>query len=167
MVGSGVSGDDLSARLRAVEDRLAVEDVICAVTLHSDHGEWEEALSLYAPDAMIDYSSVSGPDNRNVPVAEHRRRLLTYLPGFDKRQHQTTNFEITVKADEAQSRAQVRAIHTLGTEAWVVYGTYHHRLARTAAGWRITYQRADLVRQEGEHLIDVAKRNVLARGGRS
>ncbi len=155
--------DALDTSLTALQDRIAIQDVICAVTLHSDMDEPDKALRLYIPGATIDYSTVSGPESSDIPVEEHRRNLATFLPGFDKRQHQTTNFEITLDGDRASSRAQVRAIHTIGTEVWLAHGTYHHRLVRTAEGWRITYQRADLVHQEGQHLVPIAKQRVLER----
>jgi len=149
--------------VQILKDRIEIQDVICAVTLHSDLDEPEKALRLYVPGAMIDYSSVSGPDSQNIAVEDHRRNLATFLPGFDKRQHQTTNFEILVSGDEAISRAQVRAIHTIDSEVWLAHGTYHHRLTRTTEGWRITYQRADIVHQEGQHLVPIAKQRVLDR----
>jgi len=149
--------------LLALKDRIEIQDVICAVTLHSDLDEPDKALRLYRPGASIDYSTVSGPDSSNIPVEQHRQNLATYLPGFDRRQHQTTNFEITVNGDEASSRAQVRAIHTIGSDVWLAHGTCYHQLVRTPEGWRITYQRADLVHQEGAHLVPVAKQRVLER----
>jgi hypothetical protein len=149
--------------LLALKDRIEIQDVICAVTLHSDLNEPDKALARYRPGASIDYSTVSGPDSSDIPVEQHRRNLATYLPGFDRRQHQTTNFEITIKGDEASSRAQVRAIHTIGSDVWLAHGTYYHRLVRTTQGWRITYQRADLVHQEGAHLVPIAKQRVLDR----
>jgi hypothetical protein len=96
-------------------------------------------------------------------VEEHRRNIATFLPGFDHRQHQTTNFQITIEGDTAISRSQVRAIHAIGQEVWLAHATYHHKLARTPAGWRITYQRADMVYQSGEHLVPIAKQRVLDR----
>jgi hypothetical protein len=158
-----VSEDNLPSPLRALQDRIEIQDVICAVTLHSDLDEPDAALALYKPGAVIDYSAVSGPDSANIPVEDHRRNLAAFLPGFDKRQHQTTNFEIKVDGDEAVSRAQVRAIHTLDGEVWLVHGTYHHRLARTEQGWRITYQRADMLHQEGAHLPAIARQRVSDR----
>lgn len=151
------------AALRTLQDRIEIQDVICAVTLHSDLDEPDAALALYRPGASIDYSAVSGPGSADIAVELHRQNLAGFLPGFDKRQHQTTNFDIRVEGDEAVSRAQVRAIHTLDGEVWLVHGTYHHRLARTDAGWRITYQRADLVHQEGEHLVAIARKRVSDR----
>lgn len=147
----------------ALKDRLEIQDVICAVTLHSDLDEPERALAQYVPGASIDYSSITGPDSADIPVETHRRNLATFLPGFDKRQHQVTNFEIAIDGDTAVTRAQCRAIHTIGDEVWVAHGTYHHRLRRTPEGWRITYQRADMVHQEGQHLVPIAKQRVLDR----
>ncbi|MGE4430331.1 MAG: nuclear transport factor 2 family protein [Sphingobium sp.] len=153
----------MTPELRALADRIEIQDVICAVTIHSDLDEPDAALAQYAPGAAIDYSAVSGPDSANIPVEQHRENLASFLPGFDKRQHQTTNFDIRIMGDEADCRAQVRAIHSLNGEIWLVHGTYHHRLARTADGWRITYQRADLVHQEGEHLVPLARERVRQR----
>lgn len=153
---------DRQERTIELEDRIAVQDVICAVTLHSDMDEPSEALACFTADAVIDYSSVSGPESRDVPVAEHRRRLATFLPGFDMRQHQVTNFQIHTSGDDATSRAQVRAIHVIGGRSWVAYATYHHRLVRTAEGWKIRYQRADLTYQEGQELVEEARARVAA-----
>jgi hypothetical protein len=151
------------ASLIALRDRIEIQDVICAVTLHSDMDEPDLALAQYVAGASIDYSAISGPDSADIPVEQHRRNLAAFLPGFDKRQHQVTNFEIRVDGDTAGTRAQCRAIHTIGKDVWVAHGTYHHRLTRTPEGWRITYQRADLVHQEGEHLVPVARARVAER----
>ena len=143
-------------RLRAVEDRIAIQDVICAVTINSDLDNPVAALACFTSDAVIDYSSVMGPGSANVPVADHRAKLATFLPGFDKRQHQVTNFQVSVTGEEATCVSQSRAVHFLGGEVWEAWGTYHHRLRRTENGWKITYQRADLLHQTGEHLVPLA-----------
>ena len=155
--------DEMIARLRAVEDRIAIQDVICAVTIHSDLNDPVAALACFTSDAVIDYSSVMGPASANVPVAEHRARLATFLPGFDKRQHQVTNFQVSVTGSEATCISQTRAVHFLGGEVWEAWGTYHHKLRRTADGWKITYQRADLLHQTGEHLVPLATKAVSDR----
>ncbi len=149
-------------RRTAFEDRIAIEDVICAVTLHSDLDDPALALAQYTSDAVIDYSSLSGPDSANVPVKQHRERLLTFLPGFAARQHQVTNFRIRVTGDEAEAISQAHAVHFLDGECWEAWATYHHKLRRTAEGWKITYQRADLAHQTGEHLVAKATERVTA-----
>lgn len=158
-----ISAQELTARLRAIEDRIAIQDVICAVTIHSDLNDPVAALACFTSDAVIDYSSVMGPDSANVPVADHRARLATFLPGFDKRQHQVSNFQVSVSGNEATCISQSRAVHFLNGEVWEAWGTYHHKLRRAAEGWKITYQRADLLHQTGEHLVPLATKIVADR----
>jgi SnoaL-like domain len=148
--------------LAALEDRIAIEDVICAVTLYSDLDKPALALDQYTDDAVIDYSSLSGPDSGNIPVKQHRERLLTFLPGFDARQHQVTNFQIVVTGDAAEAKSQARAVHFLDNDCWEAWATYHHRLRRTQDGWKITYQRADLIHQTGGDLVAKATARVTA-----
>lgn len=158
-----VAGDGIPERLRQIEDRLAIQDVICAVTINSDLNEPAAALACFTHDAVIDYSSVMGPGSAGVPVKEHRERLATFLPGFDKRQHQVTNFQVSLQGDEASCISQSRAVHFLNSEVWEAWGTYHHRLRRTDLGWKITYQRADLLHQIGQHLVPLATEVVANR----
>jgi len=155
--------EELIARLRAVEDRIAIQDMICAVTIYSDLDNPVAALACFTRDAVIDYSSVMGPTSANVPVAEHRARLATFLPGFDKRQHQVSNFQICITGKEATCISQSRAAHFLDDEIWEAWGTYHHKLRRTDDQWKITYQRADLLHQTGEHLVPLATKIVSDR----
>ena len=58
--------------LARLQDRIEIQDVICAVTLHSDMDEPELALAQFVPQAAIDYSSLSGPGSANIPVARLR-----------------------------------------------------------------------------------------------
>ncbi len=151
-----------AAPLQALADRIAIQDAICAVTIHSDLNNATEALAQFTDDAMIDYSSVMA-STALTPVKEHRERLATFLPGFDGRQHQVTNFQIDVTGDEATCISQSRAVHILSGEIWEAWGTYHHRLRRTPSGWKISYQRADLIHQTGAHLVPKATAIVAAR----
>lgn len=152
-----------SEQLLALADRIAIQDVISAVTIHSDLNDPESALAQFSDDAMIDYSSVM-PANPLTPVKEHRGRLSTFLPGFDKRQHQVTNFQVTVDGNDATCISQARAVHFLNGECWEAWATYHHKLQRTGEGWKISYQRADFIHQTGEHLVPLAEAVVAARG---
>jgi SnoaL-like domain len=155
-----VSNRTLEERLLAIEDRIAIEDVIASVTMHSDMDEPEAALKLYVPNAPIDYSSQFGAVSHNIPVEEHRRRILDLLPGFDARSHKISNFQIKIDGDSATSRSHVWAVHALGAEAWFAYGTYYHSLVRTAEGWKICYQKAVVVFEENKVLQEQARARV-------
>lgn len=148
--------------LATLADRIAVQDVICAVSLHSDLDEPELALALFTDDAIMDFSSVFGAGSE-ISAREHRQKSLEFLPGFDGRQHQITNFQITILGDHAEARSQVRATHALGEATWIACATYFHTLVRTASGWRISRQRTALIFQEGQHLIAQARQIVADR----
>jgi ketosteroid isomerase-like protein len=151
-----------TTHLQALIDRISIQDVVSAVTIYSDLGNPEAALAQFSDDAMVDYSSVL-PGTPLTPVKEHRARIWTFLPGFDKRQHQVTNFQVSVDGDEAICISQCRAVHFLGEECWEAWATYHHKLRRTSQGWKITYQRADFIYQTGEHLVPLAEKIVAER----
>jgi ketosteroid isomerase-like protein len=73
------------------------------------------------------------------------------------RQHQVTNFQISVDGDTATSRSQVRAIHLFDGAVMEQWATYHHRLRRDKGVWKITYLRADLTYETGQHLTEMAR----------
>jgi len=158
-----VSKQTLEERILAIEDRIAIQDVISSVTMHSDMDEPEEALALYVPNAPIDYSSQFGAGSHNIPVEEHRRRIQDLLPGFDARSHKISNFQIKIDGDTATSRSNVWAVHALGSEAWFAYGIYYHNLIRTPDGWKINYQKAVVVFEENKLLQNRARANVVTK----
>jgi hypothetical protein len=88
-------------------DHIEIQDVVCAVTLHSDLNEPEKALAQYTEDAIIDYSSVTGADDDKVPVKVHRDRLQTFLPD-SRRGHRDRTFAMSCRSHSRQ-RCDARA----------------------------------------------------------
>ncbi|WDS36935.1 nuclear transport factor 2 family protein [Pseudoxanthomonas sp.] len=158
-----MNAEALAARLQAVEDRIAIQDVVSASTLHSDLNEGARSLAQFTRDAVIDYSSLSGPGSAGIPIHEHARNLSAFLPGFERRQHCITNFQITVTGDSALARSQCHAIHVLGNEVWEARATYYHALVRTQDGWKISVLRAEMIHQSGEQLVERAREIVAQR----
>lgn len=144
-------------------DRIAIQDVICSISIHSDLKEPAEVYQYYTDDAVMDYSSLFGEANASNPVRVSRQRIMEFFPGFDATHHQTTNFQIDINGDDATSRAQVRAAHRIDQDLWVVAGTYRHKLRRTAKGWKIYHHGFDLAYIEGEDLIERARARVNAK----
>jgi ketosteroid isomerase-like protein len=144
-------------------DRIAIQDVISSVSVHSDLKEPTEVYQYYTDDAVMDYTTLFGEEGGKLPVRVQRQRIMEFFPGFDATHHQTTNFQITIDGDEATSRAQVRATHRIDDDRWVVGGTYHHKLRRTPNGWKISYHRFDLAYIEGVDLVERARARVNAR----
>lgn len=143
-------------------DRIAIQDVISAVSMHSDSKEYSEVYQYYTDDAIMEYGSLLGDEG--LPVHEQRRKIMEFFPGFDVTHHQSTNFQITVDGDQATSRAQVRATHVIDKDFWIVAGTYLHKLRRTAQGWKIYRHRFDLGYIEGIDLVERARERTATKG---
>src|SRR5690606_23786769 len=97
---------------------------------------------------------------KDISIQQHRDNLMEFLPGFDRRQHQVTNFEIRINGDEATARSQARAVHFVEELCWEIGAVYTHQMRRTETGWKIFYQKADLIYQRGEAAIEVARTKV-------
>ena len=59
---------------------------------------------------------------------------------------------VRIDGDRATTTSNIYATHILendGEDTWVFIGDYQHELARTDAGWKITFMRANLRAQLG------------------
>ncbi len=131
--------------LQEMSDRLEIADVITRYTRAVDTRSWADLhTTVFTPDAVLDYSAVGGPVAAPVEAVPWVEKGLA---GFDRYQHVIGQVSITfVHGGEAPpSEAEATAYFTNpmvgvrpdGTEAlFEVGGYYHHRMVRTADGWR-------------------------------
>lgn len=162
-MGSNNTTEEMHLRIRALEDRLEVQFLIWSVTLNSDLNRWSDWRACFAEDATIDYGSLFGPNSQNLSIDAHEKNLLSFITGFDFRQHQITNFAIEIDGDNAVVQSQVHAVHRLDEKIYEVHGVYNHRLERRPNGWKIVYLRPDITYQSGADLIVVARARVSER----
>ncbi len=143
--------------LREISDRLEIQDVLTRYTRAIDTGEWDALDSVFTADARIDYTQTGGIANR-YPVV--KAWLADHLPMFPRRLHVLGQAEIKVEiktdggADEAAVAAYFSNPMVLpqddGTELlWEFGGIYHHRMVRTADGWRSRELLEELVWKRG------------------
>lgn len=122
-----------------VADRLAIEAQLARYCRAIDTGAWDLLDDVFAPDAVLDYTSPGGI--RGV-FPDVKAWLAQVLPLFDVRQHYVTNLEVEVAGDAATSRAYL--YNPMGRRdadgrlsLVVMGGVYHDRWRRTPGGWRI------------------------------
>ncbi len=119
-------------------DRLAIADLLTAYTRAVDTGNFEALHEVFTPDAVMDYSSVGGPVG---PPAEVVPWVAEGLAGFARVQHLLGQLDVRLDGDRAEVTAYFTnpmvAVAPDGTESlFECGGYYHHRLIKTAAGWR-------------------------------
>lgn len=132
-------------QLQELADRAEIIDLVTAYTRAVDRRRWDDLDHVFTADAVLDYTSPGGPADALEVV---KPWLEGGLAGFDRYQHVIGQVAITFEGpDHARATAYFTnpmvARRPDGSEAlFEVGGYYHHRLVRTADGWR------------SEHLVD-------------
>lgn len=139
--------DELSIRLRRLEDREAIRDLhnhYCFIqdrghSSHSD-GDVRAFLDLCHPDIVWDNSSDGSRAHRGHDAVARYLRQLWHR--FDSCMHYTHNLSIVfTNPDRARGRSSFDAVGDIGGEAFVAAGYYEDEYVRTEDGWKFALHR--------------------------
>jgi ketosteroid isomerase-like protein len=115
-IGPETRAQDLEARLRAVEDRIEIEQLLMRYAAAYNTGDANAYVAMFTPDAVfelrreIDQPPFIGPFKGREAI---RKQWFPDVPTgastaggkFGAMRHVTTNYEINVKGDTATVRA--------------------------------------------------------------
>ena len=135
-------------------DHLEITQVIQRYFRAMDTWDFELLQSVFTPDAALHYDVFGGVQ---MSTQEMLPAFRAFTRQFSFLQHMGGQLLIDLSGDTARSSNNLRAIHVQTTHEgeeneWVVYGVYHDRHVRTAAGWRIAERRFQQPRSVGELL---------------
>jgi hypothetical protein len=127
--------------IQEISDRLEIGDVLARYTLAIDTGQWDLLNSVFTADAIVDYTSAGGVKGVR---DEAKGWLAEVLPTWPGRQHLIGTVSTSIDGDEAIVTAAFTdtlapsrdAISTDTPGLLRGGGWYHHRMTRTADGWR-------------------------------
>jgi hypothetical protein len=141
----------MALTLQQISDRIEVEDLLERYTSCIDAKDWDGLDSVFAPDAILDYSSSGGPPAG--PYPEIKAWLQRALAIFPMTQHMIGKSRIQIDGDTAQCRSifynpmgmptdsdgnfTADAAKQAGLHTFVVGGFYNDTCKRTPDGWRI------------------------------
>ena len=119
---------------REVSDRLRIQDLLVEYAAAVDTRDWDRLRSVFTKDAVLDYSVFGGPRGTVDDAVEWMSSALTRV---SMTQHLITNVLIQLGSDTAE--VESRVFNPLGADdhVFLVGGSYHDRVERTADGWRI------------------------------
>lgn len=125
--------------LRAIQDRLEIEELLHRYAEMVDFRQWKEMDRIFALEATIDYVSSGGVAG---PFRETLAWLDRALEGWPLNLHVVSNVIIELDGDRARSRCYFHSPmgkHTPDGGQYVITnsGRYLDELTRTADGWRI------------------------------
>lgn len=136
--------------LRALQDRIEIEDLLHRYAEMVDRREWSQMDRIFALEATLDYSSTGGQKG---PFRETLAWLDRALESWPLNLHVVSNAIIEIDGDVARSRCYFHAPMGRETEdgQYVITnsGRYLDELARTADGWRIVKRVCDQTIMQG------------------
>lgn len=135
--------DDLEQRVRRLEDRNAIIDVVIKYATSIDRADWEAYASVFTDPVHVDFSEMGMPPSdfpRDMFVGFAKQGLEPWTA----RQHISPNHVVTfdeTDSDRAECSSYMFAQHykkdAPGGELYLMRGSYDHQMVRTGDGWKI------------------------------
>lgn len=135
---------DLETRVRRLEDRNAIIDIVIKYATTVDAGDWTGLASIFTDPVHVDFSEAG------MPAADFPRdQFVSFaeqgLAGWTARQHLSPNHQVEFGDDDpntALCRSYMYAQHYLkdapGGEFYLMRGSYDNYMVRSTDGWKIT-----------------------------
>ena len=147
---NGTSDVSVEKRLGALEDRLAITDILYQYATGLDGRDWDLLKECFTEDGVADFLEFGGVNEGQDAIVELCSGVLS---GLDSSQHLVGNPRVTLDGDQATAVCYFQAQHFLaspaGGNAYLVGGRYEDRLRRTPAGWRIEHRTLYCTWQDG------------------
>ncbi len=129
----------------AVEDTLAIQELIARYPLVVDGRNWDGLDTLFTPDARIDFSAFGGPVADPPAI---KRFLADSLAIFERTQHMMGLPHITLDGDRASARTSCNNPMVLPngdgtTSVWLIGLWYDDEFVRTPDGWRFSARKQE------------------------
>jgi 3-phenylpropionate/cinnamic acid dioxygenase small subunit len=134
--------EDVAARVQALEDRAAINDLIIRYAEAVDNRDNDALISCFTDDAEATFAGVAVPGRGGTAVVAFLNSLGDEGPPAMpiKTSHLFTNVVIRLEGDEADARcrASVYSVRGEPEEIRVRGVSYRDRMRRTPDGWRIS-----------------------------
>jgi hypothetical protein len=128
------------ALLRWLVDRTQISDLLFSFASALDSKDWKRYAENYADDGYIEL-----PDPQSTvgaTVILRKEKMLELLPKslgrYVATHHISTNHQIAIDGNQADSRSYLQAVHVTGkpTDHWTAGGWYDCHYVRTAQVWK-------------------------------
>jgi hypothetical protein len=129
-----------SAVLQAIIEERALIGIADGIDRAVDAQDWVSARAYFADNVTVDFSSLTGQPAATIPADGLIAGWAGNLRGSKTSLHLRTNHAVAVEGDRARIVSNGYAWNRIegnGDPLWEVWGTYEHRLARTADGWKV------------------------------
>lgn len=134
-----MSIDEQLGTLRAVTDRVEIQETLARYATAVDAGRWELLDDVFVTGAVIDFEANGGLRAEYPAITDY---LKSALGGFAAIQHYFMNFLFDVEGDRASGRfyclTQMVTIVDATDQMLADGGYYDASFVRTEGGWRVS-----------------------------
>lgn len=116
-----------------------VVTLVSSIPLAVDLADFGVAERAFAPEVVIDYTSLWGGEPQTMTPAQLMDGWRGIVPGFDATWHELKDVKATVTGDSASATAFVDGRHWIGDQLWRPVGTYDWRLTKRDGAWKVTH----------------------------
>ena len=149
------AGDPESARVIAV---------VSSIPLAVDLGRYDLAEDAFAPEIVIDYTSLWGGEPQRTTPRALMDAWRGLVPGFDATRHELRDVEALVDGDAAEASALVDGRHWIGDAIWRPVGVYRWTLEKRDGRWKVTAMTFTLTQEFGDRgLVAIAAERAKGR----
>jgi hypothetical protein len=141
--------ENATTTLRWLVDRTQISELLYSFAAALDNKDWHAYANNYADDGYI---VLPDPQSPGATFTLHKNKMLELVPKslgkYSATHHISTNHQISIDGDKAQSRSYLQAVHVGATsvEHWSVGGWYDCRYIRTPlGGWKFSEVRLTAV----------------------
>ena len=129
---------DVQGAVQLAEAEQVKQSIVSMVNA-IDTKQWDRATAQFNDEVFVDYSSLSGQPG-SMTLASDLVGGWKNLLAKVSTHHLLSNFEISVRGDQAEAVSHVYASHSADGIAgyWDAYGRYQHKLRYIDGAWKIT-----------------------------
>lgn len=150
-------GDPESARIIST---------VSSIPLAVDLARYDLAEAAFAPNIVIDYTSLWGGEPQRMTPAALMDAWRALVPGFDATRHELRDVQANVTGDTATATAFVDGRHWIDGAIWRPVGTYHWTLRKIDGRWKVETMTFTMTEEFGDRgLVASATERVVGRNG--
>lgn len=138
------AGDPQEAQIRTL---------VSSIPLAVDRAAYDLAEAAFAPEIVIDYTSLWGGEPATMTPAALMDAWRGIVPGFDATWHELGPVTVTIDGDTAKAEAFVDGRHWIGDQLWRPIGNYYWDVARIDNTWRVTRMEFAMTAELGDRAL--------------
>ncbi|KPF70644.1 hypothetical protein IP84_02360 [beta proteobacterium AAP99] len=131
----------VETRLRALEDREALGQLVLDYGNSFDRRDWVLHRSLFTDEIEMDFSASIGPGLVRMKADDWVNGVKPFFESLQATQHIGMVLSLRIDGDRANARTMLHAQHyqpnPRGDAVQRMVGTYDIEFVRTPSGWRI------------------------------